>query len=652
VQGAARGTQWTTGAAMVEAMSPLTNTLAGLTLGFNFYTDLVRFGQAINGGNQDEMTQTAAKLIFSVMGALAFTAYATAMGTAGIIALLPAAGLGYLAGGVVAAVLIHMLKDPIVLDLDGDGVALSPLNGSDVHFDFAGDGFAEKTGWVSASDGILAIDDNANGVIDNGLELFGSSTQDGFAVLEKLDANGDGKIDAQDVDFSKLKVWQDANQNGVSDAGELKTLSELGIVSISLNRESVNGTNQGHGVGYEVVFTKADGTTSFAQTIYFQTDQRQSLSDNTPNFTPAADVTGLPQLAGSGLIHSIAYKATNDIDFRNAWAALTDNAADMSPAELDAAFQALLLRWAGVDQVDSASRGPFVNAQHLAFVEKFFGETYREIQRNEELRTYPSTPAFGQEVEKAFQQISSALETIFLSQVALSVLARGGGAEAFTSNPYFFYSLLDLSDHGANDPQPDTPANIGAVVDLLVAFAPSEEGAALSYLSKVLSGLAGTAYLAFDGDRVAYAEAVIPHLAVIGDDVIRTITTKIVDGTAITGTISAEGLNGTSANDVFIGGGGGDLENGGAGSDIYVYAKHDGNLWIKDQGEGVADSDKLVLTDLNASNVTLDRIGNDLLIRVTETGKTIAVEEICLQRWGVLDTNHRRSLSLRGAGFL
>ncbi len=63
-------------------------------------------------------------------------------------------------------------------------------------------------------------------------ELFGSATQDGFAVLETFDDNHDGRIDAADAVFADLKVWRDLNQNGVSETGELFTLAQLGIQSI------------------------------------------------------------------------------------------------------------------------------------------------------------------------------------------------------------------------------------------------------------------------------------------------------------------------------------------------------------------------------------------------------------------------------------
>src|SRR5262249_1787584 len=130
--------------------------------------------------------------------------------------------------------LLRFLTDPLILDLNGDGIHLSSLASSTVHFDFGADGFAEKTGWVSADDGILVFDRNENGLVDGVSELFGSATKDGFSVLETLDTNGDGQIDGDDADFARLRVWQDLNQNGVVDAGEMQTLTDAGIDSISV----------------------------------------------------------------------------------------------------------------------------------------------------------------------------------------------------------------------------------------------------------------------------------------------------------------------------------------------------------------------------------------------------------------------------------
>ncbi len=117
--------------------------------------------------------------------------------------------------------------DPLTLDLDGDGIELSPLGtagqtgASTVFFDFDGDGFKERTGWVKADDGMLAIDLNGNGLIDNGGELFGQPARDGYEVLETYDTFADGVIDAKDAAFARLRIWRDLDQNGATDAGEL-----------------------------------------------------------------------------------------------------------------------------------------------------------------------------------------------------------------------------------------------------------------------------------------------------------------------------------------------------------------------------------------------------------------------------------------------
>lgn len=231
--------------------------------------------------------------------------------------------------------LFQTVKDPLILDLDGDGIELTALADSNVHFDYDKDGFSEKTGWVKSDDGILVRDLNANGLVDDAGELFGSPNQDGLAVLETLDTNGDGNIDSADEHFTQLRVWRDLNQNGQTDNGEMITLTEAGIASLSLIRTDVEGANEGHTIGYEALFTRTDGTTGTTQTIYFQTDRQDAESvDNTPEFTAAVGVSKLPQLPGSGQINSIAWKATEDADFREAWTALTDEAAGLSPSEL------------------------------------------------------------------------------------------------------------------------------------------------------------------------------------------------------------------------------------------------------------------------------------------------------------------------------
>jgi T1SS-143 domain-containing protein len=124
---------------------------------------------------------------------------------------------------------------PLVLDLDGDGIEL--LNQDyGVMFDMNNNGTLDQTSWVASDDAFLAIDLNGDGVINNQNELFGSSMDhaDGFANLASYDSNYDGVIDAQDALFANLIVWQDVNQDGISQADEMFSLTDMGIVAINL----------------------------------------------------------------------------------------------------------------------------------------------------------------------------------------------------------------------------------------------------------------------------------------------------------------------------------------------------------------------------------------------------------------------------------
>lgn len=126
---------------------------------------------------------------------------------------------------------------PLVLDLNGDGFHLTAKDGPDaVYWDIDRDGFREASGWVTGGDGLLAIDRNGNGTIDDNSELFGNDATHatGFETLAAYDSNHDNKITSADAQFANLRVWIDANGDGVSQASELHTLSELRITSISL----------------------------------------------------------------------------------------------------------------------------------------------------------------------------------------------------------------------------------------------------------------------------------------------------------------------------------------------------------------------------------------------------------------------------------
>lgn len=110
-----------------------------------------------------------------------------------------------------------LLKDPLILDLDGDGIELISLANSNAHLDYGGDGFAERTGWVKGDDGILVFDRNANGAVDGIGEMFGSATQDGFEVLQTLDTNRCIRTRAPSRSTEHAARWLPAMNAGMTD---------------------------------------------------------------------------------------------------------------------------------------------------------------------------------------------------------------------------------------------------------------------------------------------------------------------------------------------------------------------------------------------------------------------------------------------------
>jgi hypothetical protein len=168
------------------------------------------------------------------------------------------------------------LATPIVLDLNGDGVkTTSSANG--VMFDLMGTGTKQHVGWASASDGLLVMDRNGDGIINDGKELFGTATLNshgarsgnGFAAMATEDTNQDGKLSAADAHFNQLKVWVDANHNGVTDAGELKSLSELGIVSVDLHANAGATVENGNLHGLVSSYTTSDGAKHEVVDVWF-----------------------------------------------------------------------------------------------------------------------------------------------------------------------------------------------------------------------------------------------------------------------------------------------------------------------------------------------------------------------------------------------
>src|SRR5581483_10635198 len=154
-----------------------------------------------------------------------------------------------------------------------------------------------------------------NGIIDSGAELFGEQTvladgtkaANGFAALVALDSNGNGVVDADDPAFSTLRVWRDANGNGSTDAGELLSLSDLGITSFSLTNTATNSTTDGGTLTATGNFirTNADGTTATGVMGDFNFNNDTIHSQYTDHIAVPGDIVALPDIQGLGKLRDL-----------------------------------------------------------------------------------------------------------------------------------------------------------------------------------------------------------------------------------------------------------------------------------------------------------------------------------------------------------
>lgn len=165
---------------------------------------------------------------------------------------------------------------PIVLDLDGDGLELVGIADSAAYFDMDDDGVRDRTGWAGADDGLLAFDRDGSGAIDRTDEIqFGADLESAVSDLEGLrafDTNQNGFFDTGDADFAGFRVWQDANQDGVSQAGELTTLASRNISAINLTltlNPNPNPQQWGNILYGTTQYVRGDGTTGAVGDVMF-----------------------------------------------------------------------------------------------------------------------------------------------------------------------------------------------------------------------------------------------------------------------------------------------------------------------------------------------------------------------------------------------
>ncbi len=511
---------------------------------------------------------------------------------------------------------------PLVLDLNGDGINLVDLNSSKaVYWDNDQDGILEKSAWVAPTDGLLSIDLNHNGKIDDQSELFGSATQDGFISLSAYDSNHDGVINASDPVFADLRVWKDVNGNAVTDSGELFTLADLNITSISVQATASSQTIAGNRISSTSTFTLGDGTSHSIVDAWFQ-------YDNVVTQVPVGDQgyrlasLQLPDIRGYGKLPSLVV-ATSESDTlfqaELALSNLTTGQLFAADFKLSDKFEALMFQWAGVDKVAPNSRGGYVDGREVAFLEVL---TDNKFAQRGNPNPYVEASAT---LHNAFIDTFDAMLFRFLGQTSAAELINGIGAydenadSLGTGLSINFTSLNQLVSgwHYTGNDLLSAWSSVFRFIDGGIGLSQlsSADKASLETLIDK-TDTTGTVHFSdiyntifpLQGLGLNGTDGADNLVGGSGDD---TLDTGLGDD-ALFGRDGNDVLDGGDGNDTLSGEAGDDLLQGGNGNDTYIYSA--GLDTIKDY----AGTDKIVLpAGIARADLTLDygpNNANDLYI--------------------------------------
>ncbi|MCX4274921.1 MAG: DUF2974 domain-containing protein, partial [Candidatus Gastranaerophilales bacterium] len=296
--------------------------------------------------------------------------------------------------------------DPLIFDLDfNDIISLSkPEQGR--NFDIDNDGIAQKVAWINSGDAILVCDRNGNGTIDNGLELFGDNTllengeyaKSGIEALAEFDTNNDGKITLADLKFSDLKLLKSDNTT--------ITLEEAGIKEISLSYTTVNKTDaNGNRQIKEAKFITNDDVEHIYGEFMLNQNIYQSVS---AEIIPVSDeVAALPDVAGSGLVHSLHQAIMRDVS-GEILAALKAFLNEENIDTKHSLCEQLIYKWAGTENVSTTGRGTLYDGRKLATIETFAG-TYLQGTPKTPVRTQAAADILEEGFDNFFGFVYSSL---------------------------------------------------------------------------------------------------------------------------------------------------------------------------------------------------------------------------------------------------
>ncbi len=560
--------------------------------------------------------------------------------------------------------IVWLSADPLTLDLDGDGIETTAVNGSSGPlFDHNNDGISTATGWLTPDDGFLVRDINGNGVIDSGAELFGDSTllsdgsaaANGFAALADLDANSDGVVDASDAAFSRLRVWRDLNQDGVSQADELFTLDQQGIQSLNTAVTSDADIKLAGGVQAETgSYTRLDVNGNPVAAVMGEVNLRQDpfYSQYTDSIPVPEELLDLPNLPGMGRLRNLQEAAALSPALADA---LTQYSAAQTRTEQRALLDQVLLEWAKTDPLytEDSIQVWFSSFGGLSYDENSTNVVY--LWRGQPVGVVQPTEAEPELLHRARvldavlgREITTRLNEGYASQVSRTNRAYDAFADAIynslltqTRLKKYLDSIdlvitensieLDLSgittmfqDKIATDP-------VNGITDLIEfnkvagdllrgtqwdGYAMLEETLRTQTVTPELQEVFDTFNVRFNG-----AQGTADDDITLGDETDRTISGANGDDVLLGGA-GNESIAGGNGNDVISGGAGNDTLRGEWGDDTYIFRRGGGND-IVDDSRG---SNTVLFSGLTPGDITVSADSYDnFTFRINDTGETLTV---------------------------
>ncbi len=522
-------------------------------------------------------------------------------------------------------------RDPLVIDFGKKGIELCSLvNG--VNFDLDNNGFAEKTAWIGTEDGFLALDRNGNGVIDNGGELFGDQvilsdgrkSTSGFDALEDIDDNQDGVIDCNDAMYSSLLVWIDKNHNGVSETSELEKLSDVGIVSISIEHTEISFSDTETGTRIaetsEVVIEK-NGESHIAEISEFWFPVNSADTTQGDKVT-AGNVSDLAQALiedESGYLYELvnAFGMSTDIGMKHYY------------------LKQILYFLTEASSIEPGSRGGNIDARDLRVIECFMGREFVGVGgKNPNANAATILKGIYSNIEEYYYGVLS-LYTAFGGYSKVIYECENENGENDLCYDFLNVVIYQKYINGEN-------------VDSLIYD--------LGFYLKLYDEINGTGYYsdyckkysaisAHYSDIVAMTKSGVTYLGKTSNDVyFGTGSNDFIFGEAGNDNLSGgygndyiyggEGndtLAGGAGNDILYGDAGNDVLDGGAGDDVlkdsegdntFVFSKGYGHDIIMDEGG----HSTIRFTGLKPSDILVNGTGEyDATVRIKGTNDTLVI---------------------------